>query len=565
MEREKTEALKRMADGLFRAAETDKGSWAEMVRNVFPEILDAAYWRENERGKERRICSHARVCILTLASTMMGYIFPQGHRWFKFGVPAKDGEEREKDALAEDWFNRATDIAAAAIERSNFYPEMHGVTIDRCVTGTGLLLVEMDADERMLQFTHIPSGTYAIGENCRHEINTVVRKMKYTYAQLAEEFGVENLHPSVVSEMRGSENWQDVERTKEVWHIVMPRELYIRSYSGVNEEMRPWASVYIDPDNSHVLSEGGFYEFPYMCTRFVRYGASLYGTGPLMNVRDTIRDLMVDDDAFKYIVQRTAFPSLAITADLEGEIDLSPGSTTVIPMQYANMQMPRELAPSNPQALQQIIAAREQHKKEISDACFTSIFQNVSSQERQMSATEVNAREAEKAMNFYPTFTQLQSDTRVMFNRIFCLLMRSGELDAESAPEGVLQNFIDDEGVERQYVLNPRMVYVGKMSQAMERVQSGSAQNFFALAFQMFSALQNAELPAQFDWTYIMRDMAAKSGMPAKYLNTKEAADRLVQEVQRQIAAQQQAQAAAAQAEAERNQAQAENFRAQYR
>lgn len=182
-----------------------------------------------------------------------------------------------------------------------------------------------------------------------------------------------------------------------------------------------------------------------------------------------------------------------------------------------------------------------------------------------MSATEVNAREAEKAMNFYPTFTQLQSDTRVMFNRIFCLLMRSGELDAESAPEGVLHSFIDDEGVERQYVINPRMVYVGKMSQAMERVQSGSAQNFFALAFQMFSALQNAELPAQFDWTYIMRDMAAKSGMPAKYLNTKEAADRLVQEVQRQIAAQQQAQAAAAQAEAERNQAQAENFRAQYR
>lgn len=561
----KVRELKDLCEALFREAERDKASWAGCVRRVFPEIVDSAAMTEAFGLERPRLCPHARTSALTLASAMMSYVFPQGHPWFKFGSPlqAQDDDAFSKDE-AEAWFSAATDIARAAIERSNFYPEMHSVMIDRCVTGTGLLLIEGDASDNNLYFTHVPAGTYGIAEDSRHQIDTVVRKVRYSLAQLLDEFGYDALHAKVQADIDRAESLYNPEDTVEVWHIVMPRQDAVHASFDLAPEARPYASVYLDAQNEHILSEDGMYEFPYMCTRFVRYGSRVFGVSPLKNVEDTINDLMVNEECMSKLYLRSALPPMVSPAEVADQISFEAGSITVLPMQFVGSQVPRELAPVNVQGLQAMQADIDTKKKEISDAFFTSIFQNISQQDRTMSATEVNAREAEKATNYYPTFTQLQVDMRVFCNRVFSLLVRANEIPTANAPQGIIASARDEEGVQREFVLNPRLEFIGKMSQAMERIQNSSLENFLAIAFQMFSSLQNAELAAQFDWVYIIRSMARRAIPDAKCLLSKSDADRKVKEwyAMQQQQAKANAEVSAAKADALR--AQADNMRMQY-
>lgn len=558
--------LKDLCSSLFREADADRASWAGVVSRVFPEIVDSATMSEVHAIADRsRLCPHARTAALTLASAMMSYVFPQGHPWFKFGSPLLGNEDVVEADDADAWFSAATDVARAAIERSNFYPEMHSVMIDRCVTGTGLLLIEGDAADNNLYFTHVPAGTYGIAEDARHQIDTVVRKVRYTLAQLVDEFGFEALHSKTKGDIERSDSLFNHEDAVEVWHVVMPRQNAIHASFDLAPESRPYASIYIDVQNDWILSEDGMYEFPYMCTRFVRYGNRVFGVSPMKNVEDTIADLMVNEQCMSTLYKRAALPPMVSPAEVADQISFEAGSITVLPMQFVGSQVPRELAPVNVQGLQAMQADIETKKQEISDAFFTSIFQNISQQERTMSATEVNAREAEKATNYYPTFTQLQVDMRVFCNRVFSLLVRSGEIAVDdTAPNGVLAVDEDADGVVRRWVLNPRLEFIGKMSQAMERIQNSSLENFLAIAFQMFSSLQNAELAAQFDWVYIIRSMARRAIPDAKCLLSKADAERKVREwyeAQRQQA-QVQAEVSAAKADALR--AQADNMRMQY-
>lgn len=561
----KVRELKDLCEALFREAERDKASWAGCVRRVFPEIVDSAAMTEAFGLERPRLCPHARTSALTLASAMMSYVFPQGHPWFKFGSPlqAPDDDAFSKDE-AEAWFSEATDIARAAIERSNFYPEMHSVMIDRCVTGTGLLLIEGDASDNNLYFTHVPAGTYGIAEDSRHQIDTVVRKVRYSLAQLLDEFGYDALHAKVQADIDRAESLYNPEDAVEVWHIVMPRQDAVHASFDLAPEARPYASVYLDAQNEHILSEDGMYEFPYMCTRFVRYGSRVFGVSPLKNVEDTINDLMVNEECMSKLYLRSALPPMVSPAEVADQISFEAGSITVLPMQFVGSQVPRELAPVNVQGLQAMQADIDTKKKEISDAFFTSIFQNISQQDRTMSATEVNAREAEKATNYYPTFTQLQVDMRVFCNRVFSLLVRANEIPTANAPQGIIASAPDEEGVQREFVLNPRLEFIGKMSQAMERIQNSSLENFLAIAFQMFSSLQNAELAAQFDWVYIIRSMARRAIPDAKCLLSKSDADRKVKEwyAMQQQQAKANAEVSAAKADALR--AQADNMRMQY-
>lgn len=561
----KVRELKDLCEALFREAERDKASWAGCVRRVFPEIVDSAAMTEAFGLERPRLCPHARTSALTLASAMMSYVFPQGHPWFKFGSPlqAPDDDAFSKDE-AEAWFSAATDIARAAIERSNFYPEMHSVMIDRCVTGTGLLLIEGDASDNNLYFTHVPAGTYGIAEDSRHQIDTVVRKVRYSLAQLLDEFGYDALHAKVQADIDRAESLYNPEDAVEVWHIVMPRQDAVHASFDLAPEARPYASVYLDAQNDHILSEDGMYEFPYMCTRFVRYGSRVFGVSPLKNVEDTINDLMVNEECMSKLYLRSALPPMVSPAEVADQISFEAGSITVLPMQFVGSQVPRELAPVNVQGLQAMQADIDTKKKEISDAFFTSIFQNISQQDRTMSATEVNAREAEKATNYYPTFTQLQVDMRVFCNRVFSLLVRANEIPTANAPQGIIASARDDEGVQREFVLNPRLEFIGKMSQAMERIQNSSLENFLAIAFQMFSSLQNAELAAQFDWVYIIRSMARRAIPDAKCLLSKSDADRKVKEWYSMQQQQAKANAEVSAAKADALRAQADNMRMQY-
>lgn len=549
-----------LCTSLFNTADKNRSVWERVVNKVMPEVVEASHLRDyDEAGQSReRLCTRARVDVRKLASAAMSYIFPMGHRWFHY-THWKRPNDKNQRLRDKAWFNSISQDARAELERSNFYSAILKCLLDWASAGTGLILTELDDAKSLLICTHVPVGTFGLAADAHNSITAVSRKFLMTPAQLVEEFGYENLSAKMQHDF--TDERTRFTRPYEIWHLVTPRY----SHNGVHRgdevaEERPWASVYMPADENHILFEGGYYEMPYTVMRFTSFGSQVYGAAPLLDVEDTIDDLMVAEDVAKIIGQRSAVPSVVVPADMADEVDLTAGGRTLVPQPYINAAVPREFAPpSNYQlALDNITRLQE----EIDDATFVNVLQIFSNSDRYMTATEVTSREAEKIMTFSSAFTQLQADFRIFANRLFALMVRKGFINLDDAPEDVLIRPNYGEGEE--YILPPKLAFIGRLSQAMERVQTNGLQAWLGQSMQLMAATQNPEFMSCIDARAMARGEAEKMGVDVDYLLSVDDEDAMLQQLQERQQEQHQALMAQQQAAVEKDRAQAMNAAMQY-
>ncbi|MCD8071147.1 MAG: portal protein [Akkermansiaceae bacterium] len=537
--RDRVHEWKRIAQALLNKRRDER--WHHLVRHVLPELIPAAALTEMEDdGLPARLCGRARTDILKLASAHINYITPRGQSWFNFKNPAGDSGTQD----ADDWYSRATQRVRMALEKSNFYPEQIAAVIDRCATGTGMLLVE-DRDGG-LHFSHIPAGTYAVAENENHRIDTAVRKFDWTAHQAASYWGADALSPAMRSALQNeSERYS---RPFEIWHIVLPNDVPDRGSGYVPLEERNWLSIYLDPRENHLLALGGYHEFPYLVSRFLKYGNQVYGTGALAGIQDVMHDAMNLSEALKVAAQRLAIPSVLAAPHLIEELDLRAGGITV--MRDDDWQHPPQaFAPAGQYTIGQQLL--EMYYGEIDDATFVSVLQTVSQVDREMTATEVNARESERMMTFSQSFTQFASDFEPFMQRVFGCCFRQGLLPDRPPFEAVEQTLTG--GIKLRV---PQVSYVGLLARALRRAEYSGLMNTIQIAMQFASATGDST-PLDFvKMGEAMRYIADEEMAPEKCL-------RSPQEIKQRERERQEAQAEAAATQAALQQAQANAAQAQ--
>lgn len=551
----------RVARAMLDEASSVKSTWEPVVRKVYPELIDTAELREEDaHSRQRKICTHARTDIMKLAAAHMSYIFPMGDKWFKLESWRAKPDNATKDDV-DDWFNRATGVVRREIERSDFYAEMHSACIDSCATGTALLHVDIDDNNDLLDFTHVPAGTFGIARDKSRNLRSVVRKFMMTPAQLYEEFGYDAMTQEMRQAYDKEETRYSAQSSFEIWHLATPSEDFL----GENDEsiLHPYISVYIAHKGDKVLRVDDLEEMPYVCIRFLRYGNSAYGVSPLIGVEDTINDLMSAAESQKLLGQRAAIPSVLVPYDMDGEVDLRAGGKTLLPMQYINSQVPREWAPAGNYTVG--LDNIERLKKELDDALYVTPLEIISQQDRYMTATEVNSREAERAMTFIPVFIQVQVDVKHLLNRVFALLIRASKIDVSQAPNELAMVINLSDGRKSARLLNPKISFVGRMAQAMERIQSTGSDGFIAKMLQISSALQDPTGPMMLDWIRYWYKEAAIAGIDPEIFKKPSEVKRMMQELQTARQEQQMQQNMVMASESNRNNAAAENYRNQYK
>lgn len=550
----------RVARAMLDEAARIKATWEPVVRKVYPELVDTAELREEDaHSRQRKICTHARTDIMKLAAAHMSYIFPMGDKWFKLESwrPREAGEAGDD---IDDWYNRTTATLRREIERSDFYAEMHSACIDSCATGTALLHVDIDDNNDVLNFTHVPAGTFGISRDKDRALRAVVRKFMMSPAQIYDEFGYETMTIEMRQAYNREESRYSLQNGFEIWHLVAPSEDFFEK----SEEtiLKPYIEVYIASKGDEVLRVAELEEFPYVCLRFLRYGNSAFGVSPLIGVEDTINDLMSAAESQKIQGQRAAIPSVLVPADMNREVDLRAGGKTLLPMQYINSQVPREWAAVGNYTVG--LDNIERLKKELDDALYVTPLEIISQQDRYMTATEVNSREAERAMTFIPVFIQVQVDVKYLLNRVFALLVRAGKILLQDMPQELL-NVIDLGNGNASVRLNkPKISFVGRMAQAMERIQSGGMDGFLAKMMQVTSAFQDPTGPMMMEWPRYWYKEAAIAGVDPEMFKKPHEIRQLMSELQDARNMQQMQQGQVMASEANRNNAAAENYRNQY-
>lgn len=529
--------------------------WRGIAKHVMPLLIpDSNLQDVADDGLADVVVQRAKDDVLKLAGVCASMVTERGLNWFYYKSNDKDAA-----ADAEDWFTKATQVVQDAIEQSNFYTEQHSAVVDRIVTGTGLMLIEPD-ELRTLVFVHVPAGTYAIAENDQQEVDTVVRTFKFTPHQAALKWGLEKLSEKMRKSYESAE--ERYSRQFEIWHLVEPRDVAdmgnvpADKSVGMNPLLMSWRSVYMEADSRHVIHEDGYYEFPYLCSRFVTLAGSPYGLSALYGLEDTLRKIIRLEGSIVDAAEAAAMPRLLTSADMVEDICLEAGGITVVTPQAAAAGLPREWATVvDYRSGKELLAEKE---AELDKALFIDAIQVLAPVERQMSATEAQLRTNEKVQTFAPTFSQYVADLRRPMERIFAICYRAGLFPQNYVPRSLLSPTEASKG--SMYRLNaPTPAYIGRMAKALENNKVRGVQSILELAGQMVQLSGDGGWLGAIKPGRVMHFLGREMNVPVECMEKLEVVEQREEDARVAAAQQQQAQVAQMVASANRDQAMAAN------
>ena len=406
--------------------------WQELADYISPRKADITKHRTaGDKRTELIFDGTAIHADEMLAASLHGMLTNPSTPWFslKFKDRTLDGDDD-----AKEWLEGVTEVMYSAFHRSNFAEAVHELYTDLVVFGTGVMMVERDASTN-LRFSTRHIGECFIAEDAEGRVNTVYRKFKMTCIAAKEVFGNDAL-PTRLQKKAMEEPYEEVEFI----HIVHPRDNY--DTTKVDNLNKPFASIYIDPEDKQIISESGFDELPYMCPRWLKASFERgYGRSPAMTALADTKMLSKMSEVTIRAAQKQVDPPLMLPDDgFMMPIRTVPGGLNFYRSGTRDRIEPLNIGANNPLGLQM----EEQRRQAIRSAFY--VDQLILGQGPQMTATEVIQRTEEKMRLLGPVLGRLQAEMlQPLIARVYAVLMRQ-EL-FEAPPE-----FLQSSDVEIEYV-----------------------------------------------------------------------------------------------------------------
>lgn len=521
----------RTAETLLDEMRNQSSEWDWLRRHIMPRAQAAADQDEHPVSPFRR--RHSTVAcesLHTFAGACMMYITPAGQKWFALKT-AKKG--KDKLSRYDDWLARATEITLEELAKSNFYTTMHELFLDWALTGVGCLYADK-LKNGALNFIYVPTGTFSASEGLDGQPDTLARLFKLTAHQSIEQFGYDEV-PQRIRDAYDDDKRRYTERHQYL-HLVIPRPGADFGHDLINPLKMKYASVYIAWDaDKQIIKESGYNEFPYFTPRFLKFGEGFFGHAPGSNVKEEIIATLKLERVMDVLGEVAAFPRILTLAEQVGEIDMRAGGRTVIKPQAAQLQLPREWGTQGRYDIGKDRIADKEEK--IRQAYFIPFLRVISNIDRQMTATEVIARQEEQITAITPSMTLFMSECNILIHRIFSILFRMGKYPQEDMPEELIVH--DQGGTENFEIKIPAVSYLGKISQAIERAQRSGGDDYIQNAIAYTQATGDPSMLQIINMRKYARFRYENTGAPIDCLYTSKELE--AQDKQRAAAAQQQA------------------------
>lgn len=269
---------------------TERSSWVNHWREISDYQQPRAgrfFVTDRNRGDKRAnniLDNAAVIASRTLAAGMMSGMTSPARPWFKLEI--SDKQLMESDAV-KSWLHEAAVVIRAIFSKSNTYRSLHTIYEELGLFGTAATIV-LPNFTNVLHHYPLTVGEYALATNGEGTVDTLVREMQMTVAQLVGQFGVDNVSNTVRSmyDKHQLDSWVDV------LHIIEPRQ--DRDHTRKDGKSKRFASIYLEPGRENTdryLKESGFDKFPGLVPRWVVTGNDVYGTSPGMECLGDVKQL----------------------------------------------------------------------------------------------------------------------------------------------------------------------------------------------------------------------------------------------------------------------------------
>jgi len=422
------EAIVKRAEGLKSGVERKQfEDHAQQIAELVMPRKDAFY-NENTPGEKKMQRVYDPTGIHSnemLAAGLHGMATNPATRWF--GIRLLDEELMERDDVKE-WLSSIERIMFREMHAPGpkLTTHLHELYLDLGAFGTGVMFIGKSANDQLLfQTRHL--GECFIDENAEGRVDTVYRCFEMNVRQLWQMS--EDKDWSLSSKTAKMAEKQEWNQKVKVIHAVYPRAE--REKGKETADNMPYASIYLEEAEQHILLESGFEEFPYAVPRWYKQAGERYGRSPGMTALPDVKMLQEMMKTTLKAAQKIVDPPLQVPDDgVVGPVRTIPGGLNFL---RPGSEI-RPLITGGQIGLSEEMM--EQVRNRIRTTFFVDIVQ-VAPPDVNITATEFMQRTQDRMRLLGPIIGRMEAELLgPMINRNFGVLSRiEGKLP--EAPDGV--------------------------------------------------------------------------------------------------------------------------------
>lgn len=425
-EKGKREKLDILRQKLLLERASFEPQWKQLGCYMRPQRVRLSITEGNKGHKRNQmiIDSTASLAARTLSAGMMSGITSPARPWFKLSVPNKQLAEFGPVKI---WLQTVTERMLSLFLKSNLYNVLPVLYSDIGVFGTSAVFMEEDF-ETVARFYSFPIGSYMLGTDDKGRVRIFIREFRFTVRQVVEKFASLNEdggrdfsniseHVKILWDKDCKEEWIDIV------HAVVPNDDF--DPDKIESKFKRYLSVYYergtdtknernhltDNDKSKFLSEKGYNHFPVLAPRWETSGEDVYGTDcPGILELGDVKALQTLQKRMAQAIEKLVNPAMTGSSALRNnKPSILPGDITYEDVREGQKGF-RPVHEVDPR-VQEVLLLIQDHQKRIDAGFFKDLFLMISqSDRREITATEIDARQEEKLFALGPVLEQLNED-----------------------------------------------------------------------------------------------------------------------------------------------------------
>lgn len=387
-----------------------KHVWQSCLELYMPEAQGIIYGDKSESEKFQPFDFAGVMSSGSLASGLFSNTISMGDQFFGFRC---NNEEMNDSEEVKSFFTEAAKTTLRYLQDSNFALESYEMMTYYCSLMTGILHTEWNEQDGRLIFKSFPISSSRIAEDSHGKIRTIYREFELSALSAKERWG-DDLSKKISDKCKiADEMYEPIK----FLHCVYKNPDY--DPKKVGSEFKMYCSYYIECEDKEIIEKKGYDTFPYAVPRFFKKAGTPYGRGPAFSALPALRELNALRADMLDGVELGIQPPYFVPETMElDDLDLSPGS--LIPYN-ASMGVP------HPWRSDMDLSSAAQHRtaiiEEIKQLFYVDLFRMLEEQ-KNMTATEVQERVAEKVQSITPVITRLYDEFfSEVIGRAFYLLV----------------------------------------------------------------------------------------------------------------------------------------------
>jgi len=381
--------------------------------------------RAEERSREIYDSTAVWACERLMAG-MESLITPRAQKWHSFAID--EAFVTDASDVENEWLDELRDYVFAARydPRSNFAIANQKHIRGNTVFGTGIMYSEENMGRKGIDpvkvpffYRQIPVVEAYMSIDPYDDVDTMHRITSMSARSAADYFGFDKLSKTLQQHVNSNTSRED---TFTFMHSVMPRD-QADGFKGKRAGQR-YASFWIEVETSHLISNAGFYTFPYSVSWWDQVENSAYGQSALMAILADVKMLQAMSKTALQAAQQMVKPPLATMAGLyNSRLNLNPGAINPGYIDDAGRLKAQPIVTAqNPSFAENLM---ELKRSGIRESLYVNLFQ-ILVQNPQQTATEALIRANEKGEMLGPAGSKIESGIARAADREIDIVQRKG-------------------------------------------------------------------------------------------------------------------------------------------